>query len=40
LCCSGVAGTQPAGGGGGTLRGTSSGKGGNGRVVVTVFPGV
>jgi len=41
-CCSATAGTQPAGGGGGTTNGAgkSTGKGGDGRVVVTVYAGV
>jgi hypothetical protein len=35
-----VSGTQPAGGGGGTLTGSLSGAGGAGRVIVTVYAGV
>ena len=35
---SGTAGTQPGGGGGGTNTGTTSGAGGDGQVIVTVFP--
>lgn len=35
----GTAGSQPGGGGGGTNTGTSSGKGGDGQVIITVFPG-
>jgi hypothetical protein len=34
----GTAGSQPGGGGGATNNGTSSGKGGDGQVVITVFP--
>lgn len=34
---SGTAGSQPGGGGGGTNSGTSSGKGGDGKVIITVF---
>jgi hypothetical protein len=34
----GTAGVQPGGGGGATNTGTSSGKGGDGKVIITVFP--
>ena len=34
----GIAGTQPGGGGGGTATGTASGKGGDGKIIVTIFP--
>jgi len=38
LTTSGVAGSQPGGGGGGTNTGTSSGAGGAGQIIITVFP--
>jgi len=39
-CRNGVAGTQPGGGGGAAMSNSTSGAGGDGRVVVTVFAGV